>query len=126
MFLYNDPKFKDRRSTLRRSQTPEEKILWEKLRNKGLGVKFFRQYSVGPYILDFYCPVKRLALELDGEHHNQDKEYDRQRDDYLKLNDIKVFRFWNTEVNGNIEGLIEKIKEELGSSPYVRGGKEGL
>mgnify|MGYP000869427445 FL=1 len=102
MFTYNDPKFKDRRSNLRKSHTPEEKILWAKLRGKQLGVRFYRQYSVGPYILDFYCSEKRLAIELDGRHHATDKEYDVQRDDYLNLNDIKVLRFWNTEVSGNI------------------------
>ena len=77
MFTYNDPKLKSRRKELRRNETKEEKLLWENLRRKKLGVKFNRQYSVGPYVLDFYCVEKRLGLELDGAHHLKDKDYDK-------------------------------------------------
>ena len=60
MFLYNDPKFKPRRKELRHNETKEEKLLWNSLRRKNLGFKFVRQYSAGPYILDFYCSEKRI------------------------------------------------------------------
>jgi very-short-patch-repair endonuclease len=93
MFPYNDPKFKLRRKELRSAETPEEKLLWDKLRRKSLGHKFSRQYSAGPYILDFYCSDKRLAIELDGFQHLENKDYDIYRDEYLELNDIKVLRF---------------------------------
>ncbi len=112
MFLYNDPKFKSRRQELRKNQTDAEKFLWKNLRNKNLGYKFTRQFSFGPYILDFYCAEKRLAVELDGLQHLEDKEYDKQRDEYLLLNDIKVLRFWNSEVNANIESVLNKIRKE--------------
>jgi len=67
MFIRNNPKLKTRRKKLRQNQTEAEKLLWSQLRNKRFyGVKFFRQYSIGHYILDFYSPAFRLAIELDG------------------------------------------------------------
>ena len=128
MFLYNDPKFKQRRKELRHKETREEKLLWEKLRRKNLECKFSRQYSVGPYILDFYCPEKRIAIELDGFQHLENRDYDKEREDYLLLNDIKVLRFWNREINDNIDEVIEKIRNVISSfpPPNVGGGWEGV
>ena len=86
-FLRNDPTLKQRRQELRRNQTEAEKTLWAHLRNKQFyGMKFFRQYSFGPYILDFYCPTMKLAVELDGGQHNlcESKEYEAVRSEYLK------------------------------------------
>ena len=128
MFLYNDPKFKPRRKELRHNETPEEKLLWNSLRRKNLGFKFVRQYSAGPYILDFYCSEKRLGIELDGFQHLENKDYDKERDDYLLLNDIKVLRFWNSEINANINRVVDKIKSELLIEPHpnVGGGLVGV
>jgi len=129
MYVYNDPIFKEHRRDLRKNQTGAEKILWSCLRNKGLkDFKFFRQYSVGPYILDFFCPAARLAIELDGEHHAQEeiRVYDEERSSYLKSHDITTLRFWNDEVVENIESVIEQIANQLfQSSPplSVRGGR---
>ena len=113
---------------MRHNETKEEKLLWDNLRRKKLGFKFTRQYSVGPYILDFYCVEKRIGIELDGLQHLDNKEYDKERDDYLLLNDIKVLRFWNKEINDNIQEVLKKIKSELSSipPPNVGGGKEGV
>ena len=113
MFLYNDPKLKPRRKELRHNETPEEKLLWDLLRRKNVGYKFSRQYSVGPYILDFYCVEKRLAIELDGSGHLENREYDAERDNYLRMRDIEVLRFWNKEVNDNISKVLEKVINEL-------------
>ncbi len=128
MFPYNDPKFKARRKELRHNETPEEKLLWDKLRGKNLGYKFSRQYSAGPYILDFFCSEKRLAIELDGFQHLENKEYDAERDNYLLMNDIKVLRFWNNQITANIDEVIDKIKSLISSipPPNVGGGKEGV
>ena len=128
MFLYNDPKFKPRRKELRHKETPEEKLLWNVLRRKSLGFKFSRQYSAGPYILDFYCSEKRICVELDGSQHLQNKEYDKERDNYLLMNDIKVLRFWNSEINGNIDEVLKNIKKELFIEPHpnVGGGLVGV
>ncbi len=79
MNLRNDPALKQRRRELRRNQTDAEKSFWANVRNKQFfGLKFFRQYSIGPYILDFYCPALKLAVELDGGQHLQceNQEYD--------------------------------------------------
>ena len=112
IFKYNHPKLKKRRQELRRSQTEVEKILWQRLRNRKIkGLKFFRQYSIGPYIADFYCPEIRLAIELDGgQHSEKDAQlYDQERTDYLNANNVKVARYWNSEVINNIEGVLNDI-----------------
>lgn len=88
-------------------------MLWSKLRNNQLGFKFKRQYSVCPYVLDFYCSLKKLAIEIDGSQHIENKEYDIKRSDYLSVFDIKVIRFWNNEINVNIDGVVNKIISEL-------------
>ena len=111
-FLRNDPALKQRRRELRRNQTEAEKALWAHLRNKQFyGMKFFRQYSIGPYILDFYCPNMKLAVELDGGQHNQceSKEYDAVRSGYLKAYGIEVIRFWNHEVLLDIESVLSEL-----------------
>ncbi|OGY45132.1 MAG: DNA-cytosine methyltransferase [Candidatus Buchananbacteria bacterium RIFCSPLOWO2_01_FULL_46_12] len=114
---YNQPKFKTKRKALRKNQTDAEKLLWRYLRNKKLGgFKFFRQYGVGNYIVDFYCPAARLVVEIDGGQHNKTSNqiYDKKRSEYLKQQRITVIRFWNNNVINNIEGTLEKIQEELG------------
>jgi very-short-patch-repair endonuclease len=81
--FYNKTKNLTKRVLLRQSKTPQETILWSKLRNNQLGFKIKRQYSVGPYVLDFYCSLKKLAIEIDGSQHIKDKEYDIERSDYI-------------------------------------------
>ncbi len=123
----NLPPLKDRRKQLRKEQTPQELALWAKLRQHQLGVKFKRQHSIGPYILDFYCPDKKLAIELDGSRHAENKEYDIERSNYLNEFGIKVVRFWNNEVDVNIGSVMERIREELSFRPLPRGRtKEGV
>ena len=100
---------------LRKNQTPQEVLLWARVRKNQLGFKFKRQHSVGPYILDFYSPEKRLAVELDGSQHLDNKEYDEERNSYLLGHEIKTLRFWNNEVNKNIEGVLQKIISGSGS-----------
>ncbi|MEK7615902.1 MAG: endonuclease domain-containing protein [Patescibacteria group bacterium] len=116
--LYNHPNYLERRRNLRKDQTPEEKIIWEHLRKKKLGYLFWRQYSAGLYVLDFYCPKLRLAIEIDGlQHATRDgKEYDEEREQYLLGLDIKMLRFWNSEVRANLETVLEKIKREIAKS----------
>ena len=111
-FLRNNPALKQRRRELRHNQTEAEKALWAHLRNKQFyGMKFFRQCSIGPYILDFYCPSMKLAVELDGGQHNQceGKEYDAARSEYLKAQGIEVMRFWNNDVLHDMEGVLSEL-----------------
>ncbi len=119
-YEYNDPILKPRRKGLRNSATDAEKKLWECLQRSRLkGLKFVRQYSVGPYILDFYCPEVRLAVEMDGSQHgSQDGiAYDDERSAYLEDRDIKILRFWNEEVLKNIESVVGKIVEAISNTP---------
>ncbi len=115
-FIFNKPSFKRFRSGLRKNSTDAERKLWSKLRNQQLGkLKFYRQYSIGSYILDFYCPKIRLAIELDGGQHaeTQKEFYDKRRSDYLKKYNICILRFWNNEVLENTEGVILKILRDI-------------
>ena len=113
--LCNDPTTKSKRRCLRKNATGAEQKLWSILRNRQMaGLKFFRQYSAGPYILDFYCPELRLAIEVDGGQHADlyGQEHDVHRDSYLTELDIRVIRFWNNDVLQNIDGVWKMIKEE--------------
>ena len=114
--IRNDPILKQRRIELRRNQTDAEKILWLHLRNRRFfGMKFFRQYSVGPYVLDFYCAKLMFAVELDGGQHLHDgnRQYDAARSAYLKSQGIDVMRFWNHDVLQNIDGVLAMIAQKL-------------
>ncbi|NMB48023.1 endonuclease domain-containing protein [Candidatus Kuenenbacteria bacterium] len=114
-YTYNNPEYKGYRRVLRHTLTKEEVILWSYLKNKQLGYKFRRQFGLGQYIVDFYCPEKRLVLELDGGQHNENKNelYDRKRTEYFYGLNIKVLRIWNNDINENISGTIEEIKYYL-------------
>ncbi len=76
-----------------------------------MGVKFRRQYKIGNYIVDFCCPEKMLVVELDGSGHLEEDnvKVDTARDEFLKHHGYVVLRFWNNEVDGNFEGVIQKI-----------------
>lgn len=110
----NDRILKDRRRDLRARSTDAERLLWQKLRGRQVcNLKFFRQFSIGPYILDFYCPEKKIAIELDGSQHTTEQgvAYDVERTAYLTGKDVKVMRFWNNEVLTNVDGVVMKVLE---------------
>src|SRR3546814_18725851 len=82
---------------LRRNMTDAEREIWHHLRNRALmGPKFRRQYPVGPYIVDFACPARRLVVELDGGQHDEAVAAPRTRD--LDGCDSTILRFWNNEL----------------------------
>ena len=99
--------------------TPQELKLWFYLKSKKLGVKFRRQHGIGPYIADFYCKEKNLVIELDGSTHKNEKEYDKGRNDYMETLGLKVLRFWNGEIDKNIEEILKIIRKNL--LPLRRG-----
>jgi very-short-patch-repair endonuclease len=80
-------------------------------------MRFLRQYSVGPYILDFYCPSIRMAVELDGGQHNdpEGKKHESVRSEFLLAQGIEVLRFWNHEVLQNMQGVLAKLEARLPS-----------
>jgi very-short-patch-repair endonuclease len=114
--LHNRQVLKSRRKELRNGSTPAEMELWSMLKHSNLGgYKFRRQHSVGSYILDFYCPSEKLAVELDGDSHFTDDaiEYDGVRTAYLNALNIKVVRFLNTDVYDNLNAVCENILEVI-------------
>jgi very-short-patch-repair endonuclease len=115
--ISNLPYLKTFRKELRNNLTAAEASLWKLLQGKKLeGKKFRRQHSVGNYILDFYCPTERIAIELDGQGHFETQQaiYDQERDLFLKYYGIRVLRFENKEVWNNSESLLEKVKSYFG------------
>lgn len=113
-FLYNNPKRKDLRQELRRNATPTEYFFWSFLcRGQVEGVKFRRQYGVGPFVLDFYCPELRLAVEVDGETHDtpEARKYDTQRTRFLQTNNIEVVRFQNGDILENTDWALDELRK---------------
>ena len=119
MGIYNEKILESRRRDLRVKQTEAEKILWQKLRSRQIdGFKFFRQYSIGKYIADFYCSELRLVIELDGSHHYEENvfEYDKIREEFMKSLDIKTIRFNNLDVFKNLDEVMERVYFEVRKS----------
>ena len=114
--IHNIPALKQRRRELRQNLTTAEAVLWKILQRSRLdGEKFRRQHSVGKYVLDFYCPECRLAVELDGEAHFTSirAEYDVARDEFIRNLKIRTVRFENRLVFENLGSVLETIKEHL-------------
>ena len=114
--MHNDKPLKQFRKALRNNATPAEKAMWNLLKGKQLaGFKFRRQHSVQYYVLDFYCPYRKLAIELDGEYHNSVKqqEHDAKRDHFLASVGITVLRFENRFVFEHAEQVLEEILKHL-------------
>lgn len=104
-----DDLFKKKRRRLRSIPTKAEYILWQELRKNKLGYRFRRQTSIGPFIVDFYCQELFCIIEVDGSVHEQQKEYDKMREGYLKEKGYDIIRFQNDEVIFKREIVIEKI-----------------
>ncbi|MBL7994543.1 DUF559 domain-containing protein [bacterium] len=114
--LYNQPIQTDKRRDLRNHATRSERLLWTQLKGKQLsGFKFRRQHGVGPYVLDFYCPETKLAIEIDGSSHNSDdaRKKDQRRQAFIEEFGIRFLRITDTELFENPNKVLEKIKEEL-------------
>jgi very-short-patch-repair endonuclease len=106
-----------RARTLRLNATDAELKLWNRLRSRSLGgFKFVRQEPIGPFVVDFMCREKRLIIEVDGGQHATDKR-DASREQWLVDHRYRVLRFWNNDVLGNINGVLETIAAALEESP---------
>ena len=124
--LFNKMSELGKRRALRNSAPVAERIVWSQLRrNQVLGFKFRRQYSVGPYVIDFYCPALSLAVEIDGDSHFKQDSNDKNRQDYIETFGIRFLRFTNEEVYNNLEGVLEVIREaaEAGNAKTSRAKK---
>lgn len=101
---------------LRRDLTEAEKKLWQMLHRKQVAdLSFRRQHPIGEFVLDFYCPAIRLAVEVDGGQHNEaiHRTRDDRRTQWLGARGITVLRFWNNDVIGNIEGVWFEIHRAI-------------
>jgi len=115
--LHNRKVVEEVRRGFRKEPTRCESLLWERLRGSQLlGRKFRRQHSVGMYILDFYCPAERLAVEVDGNVHYSDEArlHDEERDATMAQLMIKTIRFTNDEVDRDMERVLIRIRESFG------------
>src|SRR6267154_2631347 len=100
---------------LRANQTEVEKRLWSRLRDRSLlGRKFRRQVPLGDFVADFVCADQALVIELDGGQHASSEARDDRRTAWLKARGWRVIRFWNNEVNENLEGVLLVIAEACG------------
>lgn len=114
-----DPLLIERAKKMRREATPPERALWRYLKSDQLGgAKFRRQVVVGPYVADFACrtPVL-LVVELDGDTHGAQEEYDAERTLFLESKGYRVLRFSNRDVMQNLESVLETIAANLTPSP---------
>jgi adenine-specific DNA-methyltransferase len=102
---------------LRQDMTAAERLLWTGLRGRQLGgFKFKRQWTLGPFVADFCCWEQRLVVEVDGGQHGEER--DASRTAWLEGHGYRVIRFWNDEVMGNLEGVLQAILQELGTHPH--------
>jgi very-short-patch-repair endonuclease len=103
---------RQRAEFMRRNMTPVEAKLWQRLRAGRLeGFHFRRQQVIDGYIVDFYCHTAGLVVEVDGEFHVEREAYDRERDLHLAGYGLRVLRFDNTQVEGEIEAVLAAIWE---------------
>ncbi len=112
--IFNRASEKAKRRKLRNEMTPAEKRLWLELRaSQFQRMRWRRQYSIGPYVLNFYCPAAELGVELDGDSHFGDgaEARDAERRAYIEAMGIRVIRFLNQEVYHNMAMLLQRIAE---------------
>ena len=123
---FNRIESKKKRQYLRKNLTKAEKLLWSKLRGKRLsGLKFRRQCGIGNYVVDFYCPELKLAIEVDGDVHGYEaqRNKDMQKQEYLTNLGIKLLRFTNGYITESMAGVLQKILSNHPPSPSL--SKEG-
>lgn len=105
------PELQERARELRWSMTPAEQVLWDALRGRKLhGLRFRAQHPVGRFILDFYCPERKLVVEVDGEIHDEQAERDQARTARLEAYGYRVVRFRNDEIMNDLVSVLDRIR----------------
>lgn len=100
--------------TLRNAPTDAERLLWRHLKSRQIeGCKFRRQHPFDDYILDFVCLERRVVVELDGSQHFDATKYDEERSRFLRIAGFEILRFWNNEVFGELDAVLEVIRRKL-------------
>jgi len=112
---YNKKTEQEKRRQLRNNMTYCEKIVWLHLRKRQLGYRFLRQCSVDHFVIDFYCPELKLAIEIDGDVHEipEQKDYDKARKNYLETFGIEFIRLTNDEFLENLNKAFDKIEKKI-------------
>ncbi len=112
---FNKKEMQKRRRQLRSNMTYCEKLVWIYLRKKQMKVRFLRQYSIDNYVVDFYTPKLKLAIEIDGGIHEaaDQKEYDKERQDHIENYGVTFVRITNEELLGNPNKAFNKIEDEI-------------
>ena len=114
------PKIFGRAKQLHREMTEPEAKLWTHLRAHRMGdVHFRNQHAIGNYIVDFCAPRKKLIIELDGGHHLEQEEYDKERTDFLESKGYRVLRFWNNVVMKDIDSVLRVIFDALNEADMI-------
>jgi very-short-patch-repair endonuclease len=109
------PQATERARQLRHNATHPEKILWNALKNRQLAnLKFRRQQPLGKFVLDIYCEAQKLGLELDGNSHRDQAQYDRERQTWIEEQGVRVLRFGNDDVLDNLESVLETVLKFCG------------
>jgi very-short-patch-repair endonuclease len=114
--LYNQSSERDKRRSLRNNMPLAEKIVWAKIRSQQIEkCRFRRQYSISAFVIDFYAPELKLALEIDGDSHFVEgaQAYDYEREAFLKDKGVKILRFTNSQVYENLDGVLEVIAHKI-------------
>ena len=102
----------ERARELRRRMTRSERALWQQLRaNRLQGLHFRRQQVIDGFIVDFYCHAAALVVEVDGEIHRVQREYDTERDRVLAARGLQVLRFSDAEVDRDMSAVLARILE---------------
>jgi very-short-patch-repair endonuclease len=119
---YNKKEIQNRRRYLRNNMTCSEKLVWMFLRRQQLNERFLRQYSVDNYIIDFYCPKLKPAIEIDGDIHDlkRQKMHDKIRQEYLERLGIKFVRIKNEDLLNNPNKAFERIENKIKEEPLPR------
>ncbi len=111
-------KLKKYSNKLKKNLTLPEVLFWNKVKNKQLGYRFYKQKPIGNYIVDFYCAKFKLIIEIDGRDHDFKEEYDEKREIYLEKLGMKIIRFSNYQIYKQLDGCIEYIQG------FLKGNQE--
>ncbi|MDP2917909.1 MAG: endonuclease domain-containing protein [bacterium] len=115
--LYNQKSQNEIRRKLRHEMPKAEMVLWSQLRAKKIkNCKFRRQYGIGKFVVDFYAPRHKLAIELDGDSHFESEEsekYDKMRQKFIESFGIKILRFTNNDIYESLEHVVEIITNAI-------------
>jgi very-short-patch-repair endonuclease len=118
--VFNRSNEKRKRKALRKTMPEAEVILWSKIQKRQVaGFRFRRQYSIGSFVVDYYCGEKKLSIEVDGDSHYQPgaEEHDKKRQNWIEQYGIRFLRFTNDEVRKNLYGVLEAIEEAVKGDP---------